>query len=64
MQVACKELGPHGRGGLVLGIDIQEVRVSPPCVCWVCALIEQMAREPAALCKVSQQFFAAVETLL
>jgi hypothetical protein len=25
MQVACKELGPHDRGGLVLGIDIQEV---------------------------------------
>jgi hypothetical protein len=26
MQVACKEIGPHDRGGLVLGVDIQEVR--------------------------------------
>lgn len=30
MQVACKELGPHDRGGLVLGIDIQEVRCCHP----------------------------------
>jgi hypothetical protein len=25
MQVACQQIGPHDRGGLVLGIDIQEV---------------------------------------
>jgi hypothetical protein len=36
MQVACKELGPHDRGGLVLGIDIQEVRGRHP-ACAVCA---------------------------
>ena len=23
LQVACQELGPRGKGGLVLGIDIQ-----------------------------------------
>jgi hypothetical protein len=25
MQVACQQIGPHDRGGLVLGVDIQEV---------------------------------------
>lgn len=29
MQVACQQIGPHDRGGLVLGIDIQEVRYLP-----------------------------------
>ncbi|GAX73657.1 hypothetical protein CEUSTIGMA_g1108.t1 [Chlamydomonas eustigma] len=29
MQVACQELGPVDRGGLVLGIDIQAVTVPP-----------------------------------
>ena len=28
LQVACQSLGPHARGGSVLGID---VRVSAPC---------------------------------
>lgn len=26
LQVSCQQLGPHDRGGLVLGVDIQEVR--------------------------------------
>lgn len=29
MQVACQQIGPHDRGGLVLGIDIQEPVVPP-----------------------------------
>jgi hypothetical protein len=33
LQVACRELGPKERGGLVLGIDIQ-VRVARGCGGW------------------------------
>ncbi|KAF8058916.1 rlmE [Scenedesmus sp. PABB004] len=29
LQVACQQLGPRERGGLVLGVDIQEVSVPP-----------------------------------
>ncbi|KAG1679133.1 hypothetical protein FOA52_000488 [Chlamydomonas sp. UWO 241] len=29
MQVACKELGPRAKGGLVLGIDIQATKMPP-----------------------------------
>eukprot|EP00798_Chlamydomonas_sp_ICE-L_P019003 gene19003-25587_t len=32
MQVACQELGPKSRGGLVLGVDIQKV-VAPERFC-------------------------------
>lgn len=32
MQVACQELGPRERGGVVLGIDIQ-ARTGPPGAC-------------------------------
>jgi hypothetical protein len=27
LQVACQQLGPRDRGGLVLGVDLQEVKV-------------------------------------
>lgn len=27
LQVACQQLGPRDRGGLVLGVDIQEVAI-------------------------------------
>jgi hypothetical protein len=29
LQVACQEIGPKDRGGLVLGIDLQEAKVPP-----------------------------------
>jgi hypothetical protein len=29
LQVACQQLGPRDRGGLVLGVDLQEVKVPP-----------------------------------
>ncbi|KAF6254985.1 ribosomal RNA methyltransferase FtsJ domain-containing protein [Scenedesmus sp. NREL 46B-D3] len=29
LQVACQQLGPRERGGLVLGVDIQEVSIPP-----------------------------------
>ncbi|WIA19425.1 hypothetical protein OEZ85_004043 [Tetradesmus obliquus] len=29
LQVACQQLGPRDRGGLVLGVDIQEVSIPP-----------------------------------
>jgi len=29
LQVACQQIGPRDRGGLVLGVDLQEVKVPP-----------------------------------
>jgi 23S rRNA U2552 (ribose-2'-O)-methylase RlmE/FtsJ len=34
LQVACQNLGPLEKGGLVVGVDVKVSRWRPGCCCW------------------------------